>query len=72
MSHSQLCGSNPLNPNLMTPTERRADLCRILALGLIRLKMRDAAQLSAEHGEFLLHNSPNQRAHATPTHRRTA
>lgn len=26
---------NALNPNLMTPLERRAELCRILALGLV-------------------------------------
>ncbi|RDD64195.1 hypothetical protein DU478_21520 [Thalassococcus profundi] len=72
MSLTRSCGPNPLPPARMTPSERRADLCRILALGLVRLRMRDAAQLSAEHGEFPLHNSADQSAHATPTNRRTA
>lgn len=72
MSRAQSCGPNPLNPNLMTPAERRTDLCRILALGLFRLRVGDADQLSAKHGEFPLHNSAVQRAHATPTNRRTA
>lgn len=30
---------NPLPPHLMTPAERRAALCNLLALGLIRLHM---------------------------------
>lgn len=63
---------NPLNPNLMSPMERRAALCAILALGLIRLRMRESGQLSAGHGEFPLHNSPDQSGHATTEKRRTA
>lgn len=72
MTRSPSCGPNSLNPNLMSPAERRADLCRILALGLIRLNMRDSAQVSAKIGEIPLHNSVDQRAHATSTKRRTA
>ena len=72
MSRSPSCGPNSLKPNLMTPAERRAELCRILAVGLIRLHLGDAAQVSAETGEFPLHNSADQSAHATPTERRTA
>ncbi|HOW99541.1 MAG TPA: hypothetical protein PK545_02885, partial [Deltaproteobacteria bacterium] len=30
---------NPLAPSAMTPAERRADLCGLLALGLVRLRM---------------------------------
>ena len=63
---------NPLSPFLMTPAERRAELCRILALGLIRLRMRQSTQLSDCTGESSLHSPPDQSAHATPTHRRTA
>jgi hypothetical protein len=62
---------NPLAPSAMTPAERRADLCGLLALGLVRLQMRDARQVPVEHGEFSLHNSADQRAHATPIDRRT-
>lgn len=36
-------GSNPLDPNQMKPTERRAELCGLLALGLVRLRLRDLA-----------------------------
>ncbi len=63
---------NALHPCHMKPLERRAELCRILALGLIRLHMRDADQVSAKDGEFPLHNSPDQSAHATTSKRRIA
>ncbi|QDC10098.1 hypothetical protein FHY55_12940 [Oceanicola sp. D3] len=63
---------NPLSPDKLTPAERRAELCRLLALGLVRLQMRDRAQLSANAGEFPLHNPPDQSAHATPTQEETA
>jgi hypothetical protein len=63
---------NPLNPNLMKPLERRAALCRLLALGLIRLRMRNTPETSAYDGDFPLHYPADQSCHATPTHRRTA
>jgi hypothetical protein len=63
---------NPLPPHLMRSMERRAALCKILALGLIRLHMRDAGQVSEKEGEFPLHNSPDQSAHATTSKRRIA
>lgn len=63
---------NPLSPSLMSPKERRTELCRILALGLIRLMQRQSSQLSDGTGESSLHSLPDQSAHATPTHRRTA
>ena len=63
---------NPLPADLMSPTERRAELCALLALGLIRLHQREMPQLSDQYGESSLHNSANQSVHATPTHRRTA
>lgn len=63
---------NPLAPALMSTAERRTALCAILALGLIRLKQRNASDLSAENGESSLHSAPDQWRHATPTHRRNA
>ena len=63
---------NPLAPSMMTPAERRTELCRILALGLIRLMHRQSSQLSDGTGETSLHSVLDQSAHATPTHRRTA
>lgn len=60
-------GPNALKPKHLSPTERRAELCRILALGLVRLRMRmqENAQLSAQTGEFPLHNPADQSGHAT-------
>ena len=63
---------NPLPPEKMTPAQRRAELCGLLALGLRRLHIRDAAQLSDANGESCLHCPPDQCLHATPTHRRDA
>jgi hypothetical protein len=43
--------SNALHPNRMTPAERLAELGRILAAGLIRMKARQSSPLSADQGE---------------------
>lgn len=58
-------GPNPLHPSHIPPLERRAELCRILALGLVRLRMRENAQRSDADGEFPLHNPADQSGHAT-------
>ncbi len=63
---------NPLHPDLMTPAERIADICKILARGLIRLKARQSSRVSDERAESCLHFPPDQSGHATPTHRRDA
>lgn len=58
-------GPNPLSPFHMTPTERRTELCRILALGLVRLIQRQSSELSEGTGESSLHFPPDQSGHAT-------
>jgi hypothetical protein len=63
---------NALSPYLMSPAERRAELCRILALGLVRLMQRQSSELSEVTGESSLHCPPDQSAHATPTDWRPA
>ena len=63
---------NPLNPNLMSPGERRAELCGLLALGLIRLRARQSSELSAEPGDSSLHFPPDRSGHANLIRRRTA
>ncbi|PWR02377.1 hypothetical protein DKT77_12635 [Meridianimarinicoccus roseus] len=64
---------NALHPDRMTPAERRAEMCGLLALGLVRLRLRDdASEVSDETGESSLHSPPGQCRHTTPTHRRTA
>lgn len=39
---------NPLDPTLMTAQERLAEIGRILALGLMRLKAEQSSELFAE------------------------
>jgi hypothetical protein len=63
---------NALSPFHMSPAERRTELCRILALGLIRLHMRQSSDLSDSVGESSLHFPPDQSGHATREKRRTA
>lgn len=58
---------NPLPPDKMTAMERRAEMCRLLALGLIRLRQRDATQTSDRNGESSLHNSALPSIHADPS-----
>ncbi len=72
MHRNAASGPNPLHPRHMTPLERRTELCGLLALGLVRLRMKYATEVSAKHGEIPLHNPADQSAHAPPTQRRTA
>lgn len=65
-------GPNALHPSHMRPLERRAELCRILALGLIRLRLRECDQRSSWTGDFPLHNSADRSGHATIRERRIA
>lgn len=67
-----MSGPNPLASALMTPAERRAELCRILALGLVRLLQRQSSELSDRIGESSLHFPPDRSGHATREHRRSA
>jgi hypothetical protein len=57
---------NPLPPDLMSPVERRAEICAILALGLIRLRARQSSQTSELAGESPLHFPPDRSGHAKP------
>jgi hypothetical protein len=67
-----MSGPNPLAPALMTPGDRRAELCRILALGLVRLMQRQSSELSNRSGESSLHLPADQSGHATRDKRRHA
>lgn len=64
-------GRNPISPNLLTPKERRAELCRLLAIGLVRLHLRERDQVSGLNGESSLHFPLDQSGHATTATRRT-
>ncbi len=61
---------NPLSPFLMTPVERRTELCGLLSLGLVRLRMRDVGEVSDETGENLLHLLSEQSGSPGANHRR--
>lgn len=63
---------NPFPADQMTPAERRADLCGLLALGLVRLRMRERKEVSDDNEESCLHYPADEWRHATPTHRRNA
>jgi hypothetical protein len=63
---------NALHPSLMKPAERRAELCAILGLGIVRLHLRNHRQVSPESGDFPLHFTPEQSGSAPPTRRRAA
>ena len=61
---------NSLSPALMTPLERRAALCKLLALGLIRLRQRTYPQHPDETRESSLHLTPDQSGSPDAKHRR--
>ena len=63
---------NPLNPDRMSRKERLAEVTRILALGLIRLRARKSSQLTELARESPLHIPPDQSGHAKPKRRRVA
>ncbi len=57
--------SNALDPSRMSPAERLAELGRILAAGLIRMKARQSSSLSADRGESSVDLSPAKSGHVT-------
>lgn len=72
---------NPVSPNLMSTDERLAEVCRLLALGLARLRARDrtapdhetarqSSELSAPGGESSLDFARHPSGHATTKRRR--
>jgi hypothetical protein len=63
---------NPLSPESMPPADRIAELCEIVARGLVRLKAQQSRQVSDDRGESSLHFPSNQSGHAIPTHGRNA
>jgi len=64
-------GSNPLPPGKMKPSERRTELCGILALGLLRLQLADS-QPTIKNREISLHSAPVLSVHATPSEKENA
>jgi len=63
---------NPLPPDMMDPGERRTELCRLLALGLVRLRLRGRGKEPANTREIRLHSPAITCRHATPTQEENA
>ena len=64
--------SNALPPERLSAAERRAELCALLALGLVRLKARERTKNAAENGDICLHYSADECRHANPVTPETA
>lgn len=56
---------NPLHPRYLSTRERLGEVCRILARGIVRLRMREA-QHTAQTREIPLHFSPDRSGGANP------
>jgi hypothetical protein len=56
--------SNALNPELMTPAERLAQIARILAVALVRLHGRKSSETVGSGGESFVDFSPAKSGHA--------
>jgi len=61
---------NPLHPDLISADERIAEIGQFLARGLVRLRARNASNLSTDRGESSVDFLPHRSGHAdTPTRR---
>ena len=56
---------NGVNPDRLTPHERLAELGRVLAAGLIRMKARQSSPLSADRAESSVDLCGPKSGHAT-------
>lgn len=63
---------NAIQPDRMNAQERRAELCSLLALGLVRLHKRNFTKPSENIGESSLHFLADRSVHATPTRKEDA
>ena len=63
---------NPYPASRMTSTERRSEVCAILARGLLRLRARRWDAVSGRTGDLSLPIPPDQSGHATPATPETA
>ena len=63
---------NPIHPDHLSPKERLAEVCRLLALGLVRLRLRNSGQTSAPAESFAYTNRPTDAVMRTPSHQEDA
>jgi hypothetical protein len=67
-----MTGPNPIHPDHLTPKERLAEVCRLLALGVVRLHLRNSGQTSAASESFAYTNRPTDAVMRTPGHQEDA
>jgi hypothetical protein len=60
----------PLNPNLMTPTERLDEIAEILAAGILRVRARLRAPQGSTAEQVRVDFSPNRSGHVASTGQR--
>jgi hypothetical protein len=58
---------NPIHPDHLTPKERLAEVCRLLALGVIRLRLRNSGHDSATAESFAYTYRPAGAVMRTPS-----
>ncbi|RLP22147.1 hypothetical protein D8676_25815 [Mesorhizobium sp. YM1C-6-2] len=63
---------NPIPAAFLAADERRAELCGLLALGLVRLRSRQSSELSAGPENGLLDCAADRSGHATVVEQRNA
>lgn len=61
--------TNPVSPEQLSPKARRREVATLLALGLARLRLRNAESIQkrAPQNEFGLGFSARQSVHVTPS-----
>lgn len=63
---------NPIHPNRLSPKERIAEVCGLLARGIIRLRLRNSGQTATPAESFAYTNRPADAVMRTPTHEEDA
>ena len=59
---------NPIHPDHLSPKERLAEVCRLLGLGVLRLRLRNSGREPATAESFAYTNRPADAVMRTPTH----
>ncbi len=63
---------NPIHPDHLTPKERLAEVCRLLALGVVRLRLRNSGRTSAPAESFAYTSRSTGAVMRTPSNEENA
>ena len=67
-----MTGPNPIHPDLLSPKERLAEACAILARGVVRLRLRNSGRDPAPAENFPYTNRPTDAVMRTQPDQRNA